>query len=167
MSTCMTPLHEDVDKCISLCCQLEKSGCPDGVLHFAYAKYGIVIETQSNTAWSDFPIEYCLTKILISCANRVFNSTELHGSHMSSFSQMAVNLRKCTYSKASRNQEHYPTIIVGSIGPEVMLSIAGDIFAAGDYINHSNLLNPPSPNSPDKAAAAGSPAPHAHNVAME
>lgn len=47
----MAPLHEDSDKCISLCCQLEKSGCADGVLDFAYAKYGLIIETRTNTAW--------------------------------------------------------------------------------------------------------------------
>ena len=47
----MAPIHPDDDQGISLCCQLEKSGCPDGVLDFVYAYYGLYVKTQRNMAW--------------------------------------------------------------------------------------------------------------------
>ena len=50
----MAPIHPDDDQGMSVCCQLEKSGCPDGVLDFAYAHWGLYIQTRPNMAW------YCL-----------------------------------------------------------------------------------------------------------
>ena len=47
----MAPIHPDNDQGISLCCQLDKFGCPDGVLDFVYAYYGLYIQTRSNMAW--------------------------------------------------------------------------------------------------------------------
>lgn len=47
----MALIHPDDDQGISLCCQLEKSGCPDGVLDFVYACYGLYVKTQRNMAW--------------------------------------------------------------------------------------------------------------------
>ena len=47
----MAPIHSDKDRGISLCCQLDKSGCPDGVLDFVYAYYGLYVQTRRNMAW--------------------------------------------------------------------------------------------------------------------
>ena len=47
----MAPIHPDDDKGISICCQLEKSGCADKVLDFVYAHYGLYWETRPNMAW--------------------------------------------------------------------------------------------------------------------
>lgn len=86
----MAPIHRDDDVGISLCCQLEKSGCPDEVLDFIYAHYGLYFETRSNMAWYGSVI---LSRILSHLLwYRAFNSDMSHGSMMPSLSQMAANL---------------------------------------------------------------------------
>ena len=47
----MAPIHPDDDQGMSVCCQLDKSGCVDGVLDFAYAHWGLYIQTRPNMAW--------------------------------------------------------------------------------------------------------------------
>ncbi|KAI0083768.1 hypothetical protein BDY19DRAFT_998326 [Irpex rosettiformis] len=53
--------YADKDVSVSLCSQLEKTGCQDGEWDFVYASHGVYIETLENTVWW-------------------FNSKNLHGS---------------------------------------------------------------------------------------
>ena len=86
----MAPIHPDEDIGVSLCSQLEKSGCPDEVLDFIYSHYGLYFETRSNMAWS--VVVSCRHGTNTELSNRLFMSELAHGSLMPSLSQMLGNI---------------------------------------------------------------------------
>lgn len=47
----MAPQHCDHDEEMSICTQVEKSGCQEDEYNFSFTEWGVYIETQERTIW--------------------------------------------------------------------------------------------------------------------